>query len=192
MSMITRPLPDYVEIEGIRYLIHTDFKNWIEIGSILSDRSAPMPERLVKVLKLCYHRDSLPPKLEEAAYALLSFYAGGQTANGQKKGNPGRKKPIYDFEHDAEYIFAAFMAQYHIDLTVTNMHWHKFRALFAGLTDDNKICKIMEYRAIDLSKIKDKEQKAFYRKMKGLYRLPDMRTEEEKDADVLSELAEGF
>lgn len=63
------------------------------------------------------------------------------------------------------------------------LHWWEFRALFQGLKDDNKIVKIMGYRGIDLSKIKDKEEKARYKKLKKIYALPDMRTEQQKEAD---------
>ena len=41
----------------------------------------------------------------------------------------------------------------------------------------------MGYRAIDLGKIKDKEEKARYKKLKKIYKLPDMRTEAQKEAD---------
>lgn len=50
----------------------------------------------------------------------------------------------------------------------------------------------MEYRAVDLSTIKDKEQKAFYRKMKQIYRLPDSRSEEEKEAAMIDAFAAMF
>lgn len=192
MSIITRTLPDFVEVGGKKYRIHTDFRRWIELGRIMSDGAIPMSEKIVKALSLCYLRDSLPPSVEGAIYALLGFYAGTQKQPQAEKENNHRKSPVYDFEYDAEYIFAAFMAQYKIDLSETDMHWHKFRALFLGLGEDNKICKIMEYRAIDLTQIKSKEQKAFYRRMKRLYRLPDMRTEEEKEADMISALSEVF
>ena len=41
----------------------------------------------------------------------------------------------------------------------------------------------MGYRAMDLTKIKDKDMKKYYKKLKKLYALPDMRTEEEKEND---------
>ena len=41
----------------------------------------------------------------------------------------------------------------------------------------------MGYRAIDLSKIKDKEERKRYRKLKQIYALPDMRTQEQKEED---------
>mgnify|MGYP001860472600 CR=1 FL=1 len=81
------------------------------------------------------------------------------------------------------------MKQYNIDLNeIDYLHWFKFKSLFEGLDDDNRICQIMSYRAIDLSKIKDKEQKKKYKKLKMKYALPDNRTEEEKETDFADAL----
>lgn len=192
MSMITRPLPDTVEVDGKKYRVHTDFRRWLELGRMMSDRSLPMERKIVDALVLCYPHDSLPPSLEGAVNSMLRFYTGGKKPPSEGKTPEKKKKPIYDFEYDAEYIYAAFMGQYGIDLTTASLHWYQFKALFMGLDENCKMCKIMEYRSIDLSKIKDKEQKAFYRKMKQAYRLPDMRTEEEKEADMIDALAELF
>ena len=84
------------------------------------------------------------------------------------------------------------MTQYKIDLQTADLHWWQFKSLFKSLDDNNKICKIMEYRAIDLSQIKDKEQKKFYRKMKALYRLPDLRSEEEKEKAMIESMSSLF
>lgn len=76
------------------------------------------------------------------------------------------------------------MQQYRIDLnSIKYLHWWKFRALFVNLNEDVMFSKIMQYRAIQLNTIKDNEMKKFYKKMKRLYALPDMRTEEEKEYD---------
>jgi hypothetical protein len=53
--------------------------------------------------------------------------------------------------------------------------------LFDGLNDSTQFIKVVGYRSIKLSDIKDKEQKKYYRKMKQLYKLPDTRTQEEKE-----------
>ena len=59
--------------------------------------------------------------------------------------------------------------------------------LFNSLNKNTHFVEIMGYRAIDLSKIKDKEEKARYKKLKRLYNLSDMRTEEEKENDFANE-----
>lgn len=76
------------------------------------------------------------------------------------------------------------MQQYNIDLNkIKYMHWWKFKALFEGLNENTQIVKIMGYRAMDITKIKDKEEKARYKKLKRMYQLPDMRSIEQKEAD---------
>ena len=49
--------------------------------------------------------------------------------------------------------------------------------MFKSLKGDNEIVKIMGYRSVDLSKIKDKEQKLYYKKMKELYKIPILKDE---------------
>lgn len=56
--------------------------------------------------------------------------------------------------------------------------------MFKSLNEDNKIVKIMQYRSIDLSTIKDKEQNTYYRKMKKLYEVPRSATEIEKNKAI--------
>ena len=190
MSILTAKLPDSVEIDGKQYPVYTDFRNWVEFEALMMDGSRSLADKIVSAFALCYHRDALPPDFEQAASAMVWFYCGETRKN---SGTGGKKqKAVYSFEHDADYIYSAFLAQYGIDLQTANLHWWQFKALFKSLGEENKICKIMEYRAIDLAKIKDKEQKAFYRKMKAHYRLPDMRSEEEKEADMLDALASAF
>ena len=99
-------------------------------------------------------------------------------------GTQEESKQIYSYEFDDELIYSAFRDQYRINLqTIPYLHWWEFKAMFSGLKEDNLIVKIMGYRAMDLSKIKDKEEKKYYKKLKKLYALPDMRTEEQKEAD---------
>jgi hypothetical protein len=113
---------------------------------------------------------------------IVWFYACGQDIKESKSSE--NYKQIYSFEYDAEYIFSAFLSQYNIDLnSIKYMHWWKFRALFTGLNEDHLFSKIMSYRAMDLSKIKDKEQRKYYRKLKLKYRLPDTRSDREKERD---------
>ena len=97
-------------------------------------------------------------------------------------------KQIFSYEHDADYIYAAFVQQYGIDLTECKLHWWKFKALFAGLTGSTKIREIMEIRATDISHIKDKERRSHMIKLQDAYALPDMRSEEEKENDFAAAL----
>ena len=81
------------------------------------------------------------------------------------------------------------MEQYKIDLnSIEYLHWWKFKALFMSLNENILFSKIMGYRAINLSQLKDKTMRKQYKKLKDLYRLPDMRSEEEKEEDFANAL----
>ena len=92
-------------------------------------------------------------------------------------------KRIYSYEFDDNKIYSAFIQQYNIDLQKQDLHWWQFKTMFECLTNSTQIVQIMEYRAMDLSKIKDKNMKKQYKSLKELYALPDMRSEEEKEND---------
>lgn len=55
------------------------------------------------------------------------------------------------YEYDGDYIYAAFMQNYKIDLMETGLHWHKFLALLKGLSG-TMLNEIMGYRAYASSK----------------------------------------
>jgi len=50
----------------------------------------------------------------------------------------------------------------------------------------------VQFRCTDTSKIKDKEQKRYYRKMKALYKLPDNRSEAQKEQQLNDIMAQMF
>ena len=110
--------------------------------------------------------------------ALLWFYRCGEDSPKEGKGSGGaHHKKAYCFEQDADYIYAAFLSCYGIDLTDRDMHWWKFRALFRALPQECELVKIMGYRTADLKGM-PKAQKKFYEKMRKLYALTNSRSVE--------------
>lgn len=201
MSILLGKLPESLEIQGESYDLNTDFRTWIRFESLFTKSQDDGYDAFANACILCFRKTDekpfkLPPSYTDTLKGLLAFYCGKsldeyeelavKKADGSM--NNEKSQRIYDFEFDSDYIYAAFMQQYGIDLCQTDMHWWKFKALFAGLTDGTKIADIMQVRAVDLSKIKDKEQKARYIKLKDLYSLPDLRSEEEKENDMASAL----
>lgn len=184
MNILTDSLPETVEIDGKCYPIETDFRIWLRFDLALSDRGLSAEKKTVALF--APYKEALPPRYDAAAMALLSFYAGRKVEEKDEKTGVPTERPIYSFSHDAPYIYAAFMRQYGLDLTKANLHWLQFKALFAALDENEPFVKIMEYRSCDISKIRDKQQKQFYLRMKERYRLPDMRTDEEKERDMIT------
>lgn len=179
MNMILAPLPTTVNIVGKRYKINSNFRTSIKFELLMQDENLDKKEKLIRALKLYY--PIIPNNINMAIEKIIWFYKVGKEDKEIKSIGNKVNNIIYSFEYDDDYIYSAFLSQYNIDLnSIEYLHWWKFKALFKSLNNSNEIVKIMEYRAIDLNKIKDKEQKEFYRKMKKIYEIPLSKNEQEK------------
>lgn len=179
MSILTEKLPQSIEVNNENYEINTDFRLWIQFSQAVFSTENEY-SRLA--MAMCTIFKKLPVNLADALSAMMDFYTMRKKSYNEKV-QDNKKVQIFDFDHDAELIFAAFMQQYHIDLTQEKMHWWVFKALLDSLAEDTHFVKVLQYRGKDLSKIKDKELKQFYAKMRKQYELPDKRSETEKERD---------
>ena len=162
--------------------INTDFRVCILFELLMQDKDLNESQKLNLAINLFYSEPVYHNK--KAIENMIWFYSCGRNLKHESS-----NKVIYSFEYDAEYIFSAFLAQYNIDLnSIEYMHWWKFRSLFNGLNEDHIFTKIMGYRSINLAEIKDKEMRKYYRNLQFKYRLPDNRTEEEKEKDFANAL----
>lgn len=175
---------------GLR--IRTDFRESIKFELLMQDRRINEKDKIMQALNLYYYDLKEIKDIKQAINDLLWFYRCGKEIEKQEDSSEEteqKTKQIYSYEFDDEYIYSAFMEQYKLDLnSIKYLHWWKFKALFKSLNENTQFVKIMGYRAINLSKIKDKDLKANYRKMQKTYALPDMRSEEEKEVDFANEL----
>lgn len=162
MNLICDKLPDSVLVDGESYFINTDFKVWLKIQSLLNQRTETC---FVKALCLCFKK--MPQNIEKATSAMLDFLVRGEKPKKKKK--TGAR--LYDLDADSGLLLSSFLSFYHIDLRNTNMHWYVFLELVSSLPEDSPFSKAVYYRGVDLSQIKDKEQKKYYKKMKSLYHL---------------------
>ena len=169
MNILIDILPTKVKIEDVEYDINSNFRNSAIFELMMADNELNDKQKIKKALELYY--PNIPKNINEAMDQLLWFYRCGKdvkTSNGSGK---GKSTQIYNFDFDDDYIYSAFLDQYGIDLQDADLHWWKFKALFKSLKEDNEIVKIMGYRSMDLTKIKDKEQKTYYKNMKDLYKI---------------------
>lgn len=184
MNILIDQLPESVFIENREYAVNTDFRICILFELLMQDNEVNDYDKLDIAIELFF--EEIPSDAESAVEFILWFYKCGKDEKQSKKqsGSSGNKKPsIYSFEYDDEYIYAAFLDQYGIDLNDDELHWWKFKALFKALKSDNEIVKIMGYRAMKIDPDMSKDQQKHYRDLKVMYTLPDNRTEEEKEAD---------
>lgn len=189
MSLLYEKPPTALVIDGVEYEINSDFRTWIKLTQefFLTEIT---PLSISKALCAAYKQ--IPPSLEKAILAIFEFYTAINRRTDRDGGQAAQKKMVFDFEIDSWLIYAAFMQQYHIDLTKANLHWWTFRSLFDTLSPDTGFGKALHFRIVDVSQIKDKEQRKYYLEMKKLYELPDNRTEEEKERDFADTLSTVF
>lgn len=175
LDLTKRDLPNVVEINGRSYSIYTDFRVWMkfvnESKTLKGNERVFVPYlfknddpgfcNLQDLLRFCYPPRELPRR------------------------SSGSKDIVFDYEIDAEYIYAAFMSQYGIDLIdIEYLHWYKFLALFRGLKDDEIICRIMSYRGYE----KEDKNENRYEKLKEAWRIEYISPEEQAETERFSNL----
>ena len=170
-----------VEIGGALYRVRTDFRIWAQVEEILCQDKGDVVVRLAKLLSLVYLE--LPPDPMKALDGILWFWSGGASPQ-NAEGEGGEYRPSYSLNHDFPYIWAAFLGQFGIDLSKTEMHWWQFCTLMECLDGDCCFSRIVTYRRMNLGDIKDRELRSFYMKMKKRYRLPQSSTEECRTMEV--------
>lgn len=180
MNMIIDLLPITIDIAGVEYDINSDFRISMLFELMMADSELNDKQKIEQALKLYYPK--IPGDINKAVEQLLWFYRCGKDIKTSKGSGKGKSIQIYNYNFDDDYIYSAFLDQYNIDLQdIDALHWWKFKAMFKSLKEDNEIVGIMGYRSIDLNKIKDKEQKGYYKKMKELYKIPSVICKDEKE-----------
>lgn len=181
---------DEVVNERIKIDFDTNFRIGIAFEIMMQNPKYSMQAKTYQALKLFYPEMNKIKDIKKAIDDIIWFYSCGKSEEKtSQKNKKGKNKQIYSYEFDNDLIYSAFKNQYNVDLEeIEYLHWWKFRAMFNGLKSDNRIVEIMGYRAMELSKIKDKDMKKHYKQLQEEYKLPDMRSEEEKEEDFAEAL----
>lgn len=186
-------LPTSLTVCGAEKQINSDFRTALLFESLMDDPEVSNEDKIIQAVELFFvDLPETKEELTESIEQLLWFYRCGKEPNeymkrkAEKKKDSNVKEPrIYDINYDDDYIYAAFMQQYRINLNqIEYMHWWEFRALFKALTNETEFVKIMEYRGMDISKDLTPEQKAHYKKMKSIYALPRPKEEQERQRSI--------
>lgn len=197
MNLLLDALPTCVMIGGAEYPIRWDFRTSILFELLMQDDTIADEDKMRKALDLYFYNP--PPDVLAASEAIIWFYAcgkpdqekaaAGQSDDAEETASSDR---VYSFADDDDYIYAAFMQQYGIDLNaVEGLHWWTFRAMFRALDEKCEFVKIMGYRSVKITSKMSKEQQHFYRRMKSLYALPISKSEQEKHNAIVDALMHG-
>lgn len=187
--LLMNGLPE--EYDGIP--ISADFRNMIQVDLILHDPESSDIERTIAALYQLYPQ--IPADTNKAIEGLEWFFMRGEKP--KEGGGKGRaEKKAFDFEQDANIIYAAFYATYGISLTTIEfLHWWEFMALFEGLPDTTLMQRIIYWRTADVSKL-PKHEKKHVLKMRQIFALRERETEplsvEEINQNTKDEIAKRF
>lgn len=160
--------PQYVEVDGKRYKINTDFRVAIECNRVFEDETIGNFEKSLAILYLLFGSEAIDT-LEH--YDKLLDLAKMYLLCGKEYNEELNEKPDMDFIEDYSYISTSFMSDYRIDLDNCEMHWWKFMDLMNGLSNSELgdcciLNRIRNLRNFDLKDIKDSKEREKIKKAK--------------------------
>ncbi len=194
MNLLIDGLPNHVEIGGLMVPIETGFRTGIIFEQMILDRSLSDVEKIETMMALYLPGLSLSTGEEaiEALKKITWFYrCGADPEETTESGHAEDEGQSFNYDIDADYIYAAFRQAYNIDLAENNLHWWQFRALFKSLPETTQFMKIVGFRTIKISGKLSKEQRQYYEKMKRLYRLPESKDRQQLESDLAAVLMNG-
>ena len=179
MNLFYEKYPKVLKVHGEHYPIITDFREYIRLLDMLKCKELNGTQRIT-ILKEYFLADISIDS--EAIHALTGFVTmdmkerdpnSEEEEEGAEEQEEAGKKNLFSYEIDYPYILSGFLRDYGIDLeTVNYLHWWKFRMLFDGLSEDTEIKQRIMYRGINLSNIKDKEERKRISKIQRSIQLP--------------------
>lgn len=118
------------------------------------------------------YKDDVPEDKGAGLEALISFYYEKKDLP-RSDGESGER--VLDYDIDSDLIYSAILQCYGIDLYEKQLHWHKVRAMIAGITG-TRLNDVMGYRCATSGKSKEVDR------MKRIWSLPEKMSAEDKEA----------
>lgn len=180
MNFFYEAFPDTIEIHGRDVAVITDFREYIRLIDMLKCNELNAYQK--RAILGDYFLDEITVD-DDAIDALTEFVVMDLDSKDKDSDEDdldennteqsGSKKNLFSYKIDYPFILSGFLRDYGIDLnTVDYLHWWKFRMLFDGLSEDTEIKQRIMYRGIDLSDIKDKDERKRIAKIQRSIQLP--------------------
>lgn len=175
MNLFYETFPDMINIHGKDVPIVTDFREYIRLLYMLKcDEISDLQKWII----LGEYFLAEVPVDEEAISAMTAFVMMEplDPPNSEEEEDGEQQSPqknLFSYEIDYPFILSGFLRDYGIDLeTVEYLHWWKFRMLFDGLSEDTEIKQRIMYRGINLSDIKDQDERKRISRIQRRIQLP--------------------
>lgn len=155
--------PEYVEVNGKKYKINTNFKYAIKCNQIAKDKTISDYERALGIVITLFGEESVDDinnisDLLDLAKKYLS--CGKEITNSDEE-------PDMDYEEDYGYIWASMYSDYNgLDIDKEDIHWWKFNELMNGLSNSefgnccilNRIRNLRNYNLSEIKDLKEREK----------------------------------
>lgn len=193
MSTLTEKFPTALNIDGVDCPINPDFRTVLYCNGLVEKGKELTEDELLSILNRFYKKSNFYQS--EHIDKMFWFFSCGREPDikhfPRKIAGINDKQP-FDFEKDADLIYAGFMQQYGVDLQESDMHWWKFMILLENLGANTRLSKVMEYRTLDTSnKFLSKDERAFYKAMQRYYGLDTVLIVDEKAKAIEEALLNG-
>lgn len=176
IDLKTKGLPNTIMVQGKPYSIYTDYRVWIRVAQ---DIKKLKPGHVVNVTYI--FKDDFPERIN--LQEILTFLSPPQELP------RGSRNDVIalDYDIDADYIYAAILGQYGIDLVdVEELHWWKFQAMLKGLNDSTKLREIMGFRCYKKETRKDDP----YERLRAAWEIIEIDETEQEEIDRFSSVFE--
>lgn len=188
MNQLMNKFPTKIRLGNDILEINTDFRECLNIITMLEDNDLTKQDKIELMLELLYKDTSKinQDNIEEAVKKAVLFL----DADENKKNNDSdeeydiKPKRVYSFTQDAKYIYSSIKKSHDVDLeTIGYLHWWKFVYYFFDL-DEKSFFSQMIYLRSQRNKGKlTKEEKIVYANLEDILELEDNKqyTEEEQE-----------
>jgi hypothetical protein len=146
MDLTKAMLPDAIEVSGSFYPIKTGHPFWFRFHEIYAQ-----DKKFIQDFDFLYV-DEKPEDGHAGVDAMLRFF--WEPHEIPRSLGDGSTDRVLDYVIDAELIYAAILQCYGVDLFERELHWHKVRAMIAGLSG-TKLNDILWYRSCTPGKNRD-------------------------------------
>ena len=191
--------PDVIEAKTADYEIVMDFSRVLRLFELYKQDDIDVSEKLFITIEMFFLApiNEIPEEdfqiiLEGLTQKIIGDNPREETVERDMKGNIlEEEKKFYDFEEDADYIFASFMQDYGIDLIKEReksnyywnkvqsgkmslekfrnytMSWDKFNALLTGLSETSKFRRVIEIRQMEIPENATEKERKEIKKAKS-------------------------
>lgn len=165
MDLTKSFLPDSVLVSGRTYKIKTGHPYWFRFSQLLGQDKTLLTE-----FDFLYLSD-IPDDRQAGIDELCNFYYEKKEIP-RVEGDTGDR--VLDYDIDSDLIYSAILQCYGVDIYEKQIHWHKMRAMLAGL-NATRLNDVMGYRCY-------KGDNKDIMRMKRVWALPEIMSAEDKAA----------